>query len=294
MFNCNDQKIFTGNFFTGEEMSVIKGKKLDLSEIKKVELRILLEFDKFCKANDLRYYLAGGTLLGAIRHRGFIPWDDDIDVCMPRDDYERLQSIGREINGLLLKSNKQGNASIPFSKLVDPKTKIDLQFVDNDYDNNLWIDIFPVDGLPKDFDEVKAIYSKCNFYRRIFLLSDAKLGEGKTFFKKYAKYLLQPFVRIYGKRRCIENIERLAAKYPYAESEYVGIVTWGLYGAGERMLKSEFEQVVEVEFEGHGFPAFSCWDSYLRGLYHDYMQLPPLEKRQTHDMVAYLLEEGEE
>lgn len=274
-------------------MSIIKGKKLDSSEIKQVELKILLEFDKFCKKNELRYYLAGGTLLGAIRHKGFIPWDDDIDVCMPRDDYERLQSIGQEINGLLLKSNKQGNSSIPFSKLVNPKTKIDLQFMDNNYDDNLWIDILPVDGLPEDLCEVKAIYSKCDFYRRIYLLSDATLGEGKTFFKKYAKYLLKPLARMYGKWRCIENIEQVAASHPYAESEYVGIVTWGLYGAGERMLKGEFEQIVEVEFEGHKFPAFSCWDSYLKGLYHDYMQLPPLEKRQTHAMAAYLLEEGE-
>ena len=75
-------------------------------------------------------------------------------------------------------------------------------------------------------------------------------------------------------------------------SKYVGAITWGLYGVGERMLKSKFEKEVEVEFEGHRFPTFSCWDSYLKGLYGDYMQLPPVEKRKTHDMVAYLFDDN--
>ena len=91
----------------------------------------------------------------------------------------------------------------------------------------------------------------------------------------------------------MKKLNDIGQRFPYEDSTYVGVVTWGLYGAGERMLKSEFEKAVEVEFEGHKFPAFSCWDSYLRGLYGDYMQLPPVEKRKTHDMEAYLLEEEE-
>ena len=77
----------------------------------------------------------------------------------------------------------------------------------------------------------------------------------------------------------------------YEVTKYVGAVTWGLYGADERMLKSEFEKSVELEFEGYKFPAFSCWDSYLRGLYGNYMELPPIEKRKTHNMTVYLKED---
>lgn len=98
---------------------------------------------------------------------------------------------------------------------------------------------------------------------------------------------------LYGKEKLIDKLITMGKLYPYESSDYVGIVTWGLYGAGERMLKSEFERETEVEFEGYKFPAFSCWDSYLHGLYGDYMKLPPIEKRLTHDMEAYLLEEGE-
>ena len=267
-------------------------RKLAIREIKLCELNILIKFDEFCRYHNLTYYLAGGTLLGAIRHKGFIPWDDDIDVCMPRKDYLMfVESFNGWDKNLQVRSNIKHNFGAPFSKIVDLRTKIDAKYTDNDIDTNLWIDIFPVDGLPENIEEVENIYKKCNFYRRILLLTGAKLGEGKNLFNKYAKYLLKPLANLYGKQRCINNIEKIAGQHPYDKCEYVGIVTWGLYGAGERMLKSEFEKPIEVEFEGHKFPAFSCWDSYLKGLYGDYRQLPPVGKRKTHDMVAYLVEE---
>ncbi|MDO4921925.1 MAG: LicD family protein [Phascolarctobacterium sp.] len=266
-------------------------RKLDIENIKKIELQILFNFDAFCKAKNLKYYLAGGTLLGSIRHKGFIPWDDDIDVCMPRKDYLKfVKSFDGYDAHLKVHSNLKGNFGAPFAKIVDTRTRIDSKYVQNDIDTHLWIDVFPVDGLPENIADVEKIYQRCNFYRRLLLLTDAKLGEGTTAFHKYSKYLLKPLARIYGKQRCIDNIEKIAEQYPYESAEYAGIITWGLYGAGERMLKSEFEQAVEVEFEGHKFPAFSCWDSYLKGLYGNYMQLPPVEKRRTHDMTAYLIE----
>ena len=266
-------------------------RKLELQEVKKIELEILIEFCAFCKNNNLRFYLAGGTLLGAIRHHGFIPWDDDIDVCMPRPDYKKLLKLFPEESRYTLRIKELGNFNAPFAKIVDNRTEIDTKYVDTSDEKHLWIDIFPVDGLPDDIEEVKSIYSRCNFWRRAYMLTVAKLGEGKNIIKKYAKFIFQPIVRFYGASRCIAKIEKIAAQYKYEDSNYVGIVTWGFYGVGERMLKSEFEQDVEVEFEGHKFPAFSCWDSYLKGLYGDYMKLPPIEKRKTHDMVAYVIDE---
>lgn len=260
-------------------------------EIKERELLILLSFQEFCQRNNLRFYLSGGTLLGAIRHHGFIPWDDDIDVCMPRKDYERLEQI--YINNeqkYCLRSRNLGNFIAPFAKLVDKNTWIDSQFTSDDMNRHLWIDIFPVDGLPESLDAVKKIYKQCEFYRRIFLITNAKLGEGKSTFHKYIKYILKPLSVLYGKKHCVEKIDQLAHKYQYEQCKYVGAITWGLYGAGERMLKSKFEKQVLVEFEGYKFPTFSCWDSYLHGLYGDYMKLPPVEKRQTHDMKVYVKE----
>ena len=122
----------------------------------------------------------------------------------------------------------------------------------------------------------------------LFMIAHARLGEGKSRFRKYSKYILKPIVNLIGADFFSHKIEKIARKIPYESAEYVGAITWGLYGKGERMLKSEFEKVVEVEFEGYKMPTFSCWDSYLRGLYGDYMQLPPVEKRQTHDMKVYI------
>lgn len=258
-------------------------------DIKKRELDILLSFQELCAKNDLHFYLSGGTLLGAIRHHGFIPWDDDIDVCMPRSDYEKLIKIYKnKTQQYCLRCKKIGNFTAPFAKIVDTKTRIESQYTTSDDNNQLWIDVFPVDGLPESLNLVKDIYKECNFYRRIFLLKDARLGEGKTTFRKYLKYILKPISILYGKKRCVEKIEQIAKKHSYQDCKYVGAVTWGLYGVGERMLKCEFEKQVMVQFEGHQFPTFSCWDSYLKGLYGDYMKLPPVEKRQTHDMKVYV------
>ena len=267
-------------------------KRLTSKEIQTLELEILIEFDRICKLHGLRYYLAGGTLLGAIRHKGFIPWDDDIDICMPRKEYIKFLSMSDQLpKHLEVRSNLKNNFVFPFTKLINLDTRIELNLTHGNTDDHLWVDVFPVDGLPDDIEEVSTIYTKCNFYRTILGLNDARLGEGLTTFRKYMKYLLKPIACIYGSKRCTDNIERIAAMYPYDEAKYVGVITWGLYGVGERMLKSEFEKAVEVEFEGQKFPTFSCWDSYLKGLYGDYMQLPPVEKRKTHEMVAYLIEE---
>lgn len=261
--------------------------KLTLSEIKKYEFKILLEFSTFCQKNKLIYYLAGGTLLGAIRHKGFIPWDDDIDVCMPRADYMRFMQMFPKEGRYQARSNVLNNMDRPFGKVVDTFTTVQGIFTESDAFDHLWIDVFPVDGLPDDMDKVKKIYKQCSFYRRILRLSDCKLGKGKSGFKKYSKYILKPLMNLYGKKRCINHIEKIAQQNSFESCKYVGIVTNGLYGMGERMRKDEFEIAITVQFENHRFPAFSCWDSYLKGIYGDYMKIPSKDNRKNHDMDVY-------
>lgn len=254
-------------------------------------LNILQYFDKYCKKYELTYYLSGGTLLGAVRHKGFIPWDDDIDVCMPRPDYEKLIKLFNDNANkrYLLSSYDVGNSYRPYAKILDLTTKVIARTSEDE--QHLWIDVLPVDGLPDDEDEIKKIYQSCDRYRNILNLIRCKLGTGKTPLRRMSKYILQPLARLYGENRLIKKIEIIAKSYNYEDSQNVGVITWGLYGPREKMLKYEFEKSIEVTFEGKQYPTFSCWQSYLSNLYGDYMKLPPIEKRKTHEMEAYQLNE---
>ena len=266
-------------------------KKLTLEEIKKRELGILVELNEFCKRENLRLYLTGGTLLGAIRHKGFIPWDDDIDVCMPRPDYERLVKIFHSKKNLQMRSSLLGNLDAPFSKLGDFDTSVRTKYSAGGVNDYLWVDILPIDGLPEDVNEVRNIYDTCRFWRRVLLLQQARLGEGTSLFRKYAKIPMKLLASIWSTKTLLGKLEQFKDKYAFEESDYVGCVAWGLYGVGERLEKKEFLRPVEVEFEGISFPTFSCWEKYLSGVYGDYMQLPPEDKRVAHDMEVWVKED---
>ena len=255
-------------------------RELSFREVQLTELDMLIFFDKLCKQYNFKYYLTGGTLLGAIRHNGFIPWDDDIDVCMPRRDYEQLLKIDFNSKRYVLQNFKFGNLNRAITKVVDLKTHT-TGFLEEDV--HLWLDIFPVDGLPEKDEEVIKIYKRVYFYRKILYVCGAKLGLGRSETKKYLLYFLKPIAKLFwGVDKCIRNINIISSEYSYEEAKYVGVIVGGIYGIGERLPKDDFEKTIEVEFENHIFPAYSCWKTYLSGCYGDYMQLPPIEKRKTH------------
>ena len=255
-------------------------RELSFREVQLTELEILCFFDKLCEKNNLKYYLTGGTLLGAIRHKGFIPWDDDIDICMPRKDYEQLLTLSLNSDRYILQNYIFGNLKRAITKIVDVKTHTSGLLEE---DIHLWIDIFPIDGLPDEKDKVKAIYRKTYLYRKLLYVCGAKLGLGRNIVKKHVLYFLKPIVNTFlGIDKIIENFNKLSAIYSYEKFNYVGCIVGGIHGLGERMPKSEFEKAIKVEFENYRFPTFSCWESYLNNCYGDYMKLPPVEERKSH------------
>lgn len=272
-------------------------KQLSLREIQMAELNILVTFDKFCANNGLKYSLVGGTLLGAVRHKGFIPWDDDIDLGMPRPDYDKLYEILRTQNNMLddyieMIPDRGECATHPFIKIVDRRISISAN--DEVGVNNLWIDIFPYDGCPQDEKATKKIFKKAKHYRHIIIYNYFKISQFNGIGKKLLYLLCATYAKIYGVKKAIKNINKLASKYPYESCKKTACVIWGLYGVGERIDREGFDKLTALDFEGYKFSAISNWDEYLSGIYGDYMTLPPENKRNTHSFIAYKAQENNE
>lgn len=266
-------------------------KKLTLQDIRKRLLGILIELNDFCDENNIQYYLCAGTLLGAIRHKGFIPWDDDIDIAMSRPDYDKLLTIAKKNDTFhdhyKIISFENHTTHYPFMKVLDTETYTKQSFTNESNENSLWVDIFPFDGVPEDMSVRKHLYHKELFVRKILNLNFAKVGDGKTTSHKLLKPLLIPFAKIYGIERADRRIDQLCRTYDYNSAKFVGDIVWGDYDK-EIMNKQDFEHYVYVEFEGHKFKTMSCWNSYLKGLYGDYMKLPPVSERENHEIQAWL------
>jgi lipopolysaccharide cholinephosphotransferase len=269
-------------------------KFLSQTQIKNEELSLLLEFDQFCRNNDLCYSLCGGTLLGAIRHKGFIPWDDDIDVMVPRKDFDKFVSLSQA--GALDNSRAieilPPNSSYPvYVKYISKEFSLREKFVAGTH--HLWIDVFPIDGLPADDNLLRKKYKLATLYRRLILVSRADSHDGRSVAKKLVKRLLVPILlKINFGNFIAKKLDRLCRQDVYGETGYAGILGWGLYGPGERYPDTAFDHMPIVKFEGHEFPIISCWRQYLTGIYGDYMKLPPVDKRQTHELMVWKTSEG--
>lgn len=266
-------------------------KQLTLQDIRNRLLGILVELNDFCNEEGLRYYLCAGTLLGAIRHKGFIPWDDDIDIAMSRPDYDKLLSISQRNDTFhghyKIISFENRTTHYPFMKVLDTDTYTRQSFTNESNENSLWVDIFPFDGVPKNTSVRKKLYRRELLVRKILNLNFAKVGDGKTSSRKLLKPLLIPFAKAYGIERANNKIDKLCRTYDYDSAKYVGDIVWGDYNK-EIMKKDDFEKFVYVEFENHKFKTMSCWDEYLTGLYGDYMKLPPVSERENHEIKAWL------
>lgn len=264
--------------------------ELSHREIQLAELNILKYFDMICKRNNLKYSLAGGSLLGAIRHKGFIPWDDDIDIMMPRPDYERLIKILRKEGHSQYKlyDVSTENLKLPFIKIIDKRICVNET---QDNTTNLWIDIFPLDGLPVSLDKCHAMYKKALKLIKIICWPGIKNYSGRH--NIFFAFLINLYILLYTKKKAVKSLNKLAKRYPFGTTSYMGCIVWGLYGVGERMPLTGFSDLVNIDFENNVFNAVSCWHEYLTGIYGDYMQLPPEEKRVCHGFKAYRIEENE-
>lgn len=254
---------------------------IELEESKKIELEILSYFARFCEEHGLRYFLAYGTLIGAVRHKGFIPWDDDVDVQMPREDYNRLIKIfndKKEIDYLSLVAPEDKISRHSIVKIIDTRTvKIEKNI---DYKNGylgIDIDVFPLDGQPDDEGVYSKWYGKLN---KTYLLHVVNMLDPAV---SIPRRFCVPLVRLFFNKKLLnKKADKLHAAYPYETSQYVGSVESAFNSKKNHIEKNQYENFVMLEFEGHLFRAPCGYDKILSTMYGDYMKLPPEEKQVTH------------
>lgn len=262
--------------------------ELSLSEIKCIELNILKHFDKFCRENKIQYFLTYGTLLGAIRYKGFIPWDDDVDVLVPRNDYNRLLNLFRDDEQYkLFAFEKNSQFLFPFAKLCDMTTsKIEpCQGIAAGVD----IDIFPLDSWDDNLKKAKREAKSIAKDMACLGWSKTKDTSSKSFVKHAVKSIIVPFFHMCGSPYFIKKIIKKATK-KNTGTKYSGCKAWCVYGERDIVSSSVFSEPIEIEFEGETFFAPVGYDNYLTSIYGDYLPEPPKEKQKTHHVFkAYKL-----
>ena len=264
----------------------------DIKQQQAILLEILKHLDKFCRENNLNYALAGGSMLGAVRHKGFIPWDDDADVIMPRPDYERLLTIYRNDGRykLLSRNANEGHRFVNcYSKLEDSYTECtDHGHVGKHFGLN--VDIFPLDGAPGNPEEQKAVMKKITHYKHRISLRQKPVW---SLFKQHQGAPLAMIqAHFFSLEHWMKKCDDLVRRYDFNTGEYAGNMC-GVYGSREVFPARIFKEYAEYEFEDTRLMGVKDYDTYLKGLYRNYMQLPPEKDRHGGHHLQVTLEEPE-
>lgn len=287
-------------------------KELSLDDTKKLQLDILDVFDDFCKKHNLRYMLAYGSLIGAVRHHGFIPWDDDIDLMMPVEDYRTLCAIINDMDtdGMMTDryrfADMHVKSSIPFhqsfAKIYDTHTFATMSELKTDagFKEAVFVDIFPIVGMPENeqerdtlVEELRVPNEMLYWATRNVKASDFNPIHPRTAFvdfKNWMKSRKKPF------GEWLADYARILDTFPDVEGATAAYDIKARFMTNDRVIfhDNPWLPLTTLEFEGRNVPAPEQYDAILRHIYGDYMQLPPEDKRQPlHTQDFFLLEDGE-
>lgn len=266
-----------------------------MTDLQKKLLDILKWFDAFCEENDLSYYLIGGTMLGAVRHSGFIPWDDDIDVGMPRKDYMKLQELLKDTKGkyiLETPNSENDDYYYPICKIYDTSTTL-IEKKRKNVKRGLFIDVFPLDGLGNTKEESIKNYAKINRKYDKLLLAVAGIRKGRSFIKNTAVAFAMVFGKLFlNHKKLLKDIDKLCMQYDF-DSYLWGGNLLGAWRFKEIIPTELFGKPTNILFEGIEVSGVEKPDEYLSYIYGDWRKLPPIEKQVSHhDFVCLDLEKS--
>ena len=277
-------------------MYVVRGimKKINLEELKNIQINILNVVDDFCKKNDIKYWIDCGTLLGAVRHKGYIPWDDDIDIGMLRDDYEKFMKLFNQQNDRYHFSSIEmdNNFLYPMGKVLDTNTILYEPDKKNGLKLSVNIDVFVYDNAPDNEDECNKMFKKRDLYSRLrYSQLYPNVYNHNLFSKKIIRFFLNIYFRFIPINYYTKKIADNSKKYVNEKTKRVGNFTSQTKFVGDKRI---FESFVLLEFEKKKYPAPVGYDEWLTNFYGDYMKLPPKEKRVSHhEFEAYILEKND-
>lgn len=258
----------------------------ELAEIKSIELELLREFVRICNKHKISYVLAGGTCLGAIRHKGFIPWDDDIDVSMTREDYDRFAEVVEsdldDAKFVFQSIDTEPNCGFVFGKLRRKDTILSEDYSYHiDMSQGVWIDIFPYDRVPND-KRTRALYLKMvSVLKHLYIVKCGyRMPEGKSRIANFAYYFAKAFCSVMPLSLLIGALNKTMRQYENDSSCQLVYPFGGAYGEEVELIpRTMVTTTASVSFEGEQYLTFADYDTYLTKHYGDYMKLPPVEKR---------------
>ena len=271
-------------------------REMSVKDIQNVSLDILRDIHQFCVDNDIKYTLQGGTLLGAVRHQGFIPWDDDIDIAMPRPDYERFihtyqSSKGYKVFSRELPQHKD-NVYIAYARVCDMEsTWVDDSYYPwTDVTKGVWIDLFPLDG---DFESEEMAKARLKIMIKLYDHTLRIRTSKKHFYeinglKNKMKLFFKKLYSCFVSYDLLDKTIALCKELDYNTSSHYCNLSFLRYGIRERHRKEVLEKTIIVPFGEDKFSIMAGYDEALKEKYGDYMVLPPLHKQvRAHDCYHY-------
>lgn len=259
-------------------------KEVSLEDSKKIMFGILKSVDSCCRLNGLKYSLDFGTLLGAVRHKGFIPWDDDIDLMMPRRYFNQFLKLYNDDHYDMI-TNDDSNWGWHYVRVCDKNSIV--VFAPNSErvsEHGIWLSIFPVDGVPDSSEEWKVQQRRINFYHSLCRLKRSGWTIGGSIIKNIMKLIFRWMLIPVSLKYLAKKEESWMSKYSFEKTEKVFTKVINYYVRPS----CYFDKVIDLDFEGNKFMAIADYHQYLTSVYNDYMTPPPASERvPKHGFTAY-------